>query len=762
MANSIDLTNDLVITGTPWWQMHWRYSGRYNYRGGAIARARSDGGEIGRESIPTLHKIEHPVFLSRPAPFDGGGGDIAPVSRLRFTLHIDIDGPDPLNVISGTVAVESLAGPLRGVDHFIGRVTSNTANVEGRALVVEDFSFGWPETRETIDRIEIQLRPPLPCADTPSAAVTFITAGRRSHGPYILTRNSAYFREVEVEIDREDGAVDPEPYDTHIHPVRPPDFPRYRLNMEAVYHRAGIKITRAAGETSVIDSTEAGGDVRWTENELHDSMELHWSAFANRAQWKMWIFLAELGKLDRWGNDTLGGMMFDGHIDEPGGVDRQGTAIFTLCPHFHTAGGDYCQANPPAAEAAQRELFFDLVHESGHAFNLYHSFSKTFDPGGVGIPHFPWDAPPWMPVTDRVQALSWINYPDAATADASPESPNDSAQWFYERFEFRFDEYDNLFLRHAPERYVVMGGEEWGDNHGRVLRSSLDPRLELVVRSRKNIFELGEPINVEVRLKNVSDEPIIVRNGLDLPKGLLQLAITDSLGVRRPFIPFLRYRSQLMQHKLKPGEAIYQSLSLVLGLCGSPFKVPGPYRIEASYHNIGGGTAAAIMQLYVRPPVNFDDLPAIHELFNARVGRVLYLGGSRVMEDVNDKLEWVAGKLGKKHPAQYHFAKARSAIFSKPFKVVRPEEKKIQLLQSDHERVETQLKFVTKEPKAAADSLGHIDYEKLVYTYIESALRVRKKAAARTALEAMVKLFKMRRVLPSVIKKAEQRLKKLK
>ena len=110
-------------------------------------------------------------------------------------------------------------------------------------------------------------------------------------------------------------------------------------------------------------------------------MESHWSSFANRQQWKMWIFIAGLGPRDEQGNDTLGGIMFDADIDEPGGVDRQGTALFTLNPHFHTPEGAYARANPPAAEAAQRELFFNLLHESGHAFNLAHSSEKR-----LGLP----------------------------------------------------------------------------------------------------------------------------------------------------------------------------------------------------------------------------------------------------------------------------------------------------------------------------------------------------------------------------------------
>ena len=146
-------------------------------------------------------------------------------------------------------------------------------------------------------------------------------------------------------------------------------------------------------------------------------MARHWQAYANRPQWKLWIFLANRGD-----DDGLGGVMFDGDIDEPGGVDRQGTAVFTRCPVFHTPEGEYCAANPPADIAMHRELFFNLVHKTGHAFNLAHSFGKE---GGA------WQPPPWAPVAGGEQALSWMNYPDLAMP--STDRPM-NASAFYRRF----------------------------------------------------------------------------------------------------------------------------------------------------------------------------------------------------------------------------------------------------------------------------------------------------------------------------------------
>ena len=132
------------------------------------------------------------------------------------------------------------------------------------------------------------------------------------------------------------------------------------------------------------------------------------------------------------------------------------------------------------------------------------------------------------------------------------------------------------------------------------------------------------------------------------------------------------------------------------------------------------------------------------------------------MEDVNDKLDWVAGKLGGKHPAVYHINETRGVGFAKPFKLVDPTAKKLSLADPDPEFVERSLQPLVADPAEAADSIGHIEYGKMVETYTDCAVKAKKKSAARAAQTELVSLFKKRKVVPEVIKKAEARLKKLK
>ncbi len=738
------------IIETPGILISKQLSGRYVYNGGASARVgMSNADAQSRHSDEMLRR--DPIYAINQPIYTNYWGYSNTwfeyfYKRLRFTLHIDIDGNDPLDVVSGTVTkgIYLTVYPSRASSspHFIGRVTSNTSSGGARNLIVQDFSFQWPGTSDSIDKLEIVLTGVYFYFAKPTAEVTFVATGpNKKFGPYTVQQDSIYFRDVEFEVDREDGAVDAEPYNTHTHPDRPADLPEEDLTLENTYAKSGIRITRSSA-SNTINTSEAGGNNRWNYQELHDTMEDHWSAFANKPQWKMWLFLAELAD-----SDSLGGAMFDGDIDEPGGVDRQGTALFTKCPYFHTEAGGYIQANPPTVEAVQRELFFNLIHESGHAFNLAHSFQKTLGS--------PWAAPSWMPLTSDTQALSWMNYPDGA-------SPGANATWFYDRFRFCFDDNENLFLRHAPASYVQMGNEDWFENHGRVSRDSLDRRLELVIRNRKTTIELGEPIMLEIRLRNTSGENIMSHSNLNPSDGFVELAVTNPNGERRPFIPIVHTRVNVNGRTFEPDQSHYYAVNMTVGRFGFPFKKPGPYRIEASYTNLDGSTAAAIMQLWVRPPTNYDDMRVISELFNARVGRILYVGGSRTMEDVNDKLKWVSEHLGKKHPLQYHIARVRSMSLANPFKLLKADSNKVRMLDPDPGIVEQQLGSVIENAETASDTIGHIEYRQIVDTYTRCAIDVRKKTRARDAQKSLLDLFKKRNVIQPVIGAIEKRVKELK
>jgi Peptidase family M28 len=681
-------------------------SGQYLYNGEVFARQAANSAEGNAEARyatttdPIFTPVEDAILL--PGPVDDSGANLDGGQReaLGFRLHLDIDGSYPLNVVSGTV-LQDLSSSAGGSElaHFIGRVTSDTVAGGTRKLIVEDFSFRWPGTdgnEGLIDSLQIDLPTSFPLA--PSIEVSFIaTDSNYSHGPYIVHQESTYFHTVEVEVDQEDNAVEVEPYNTLTHPVRPADLPEEELTLESTFAKAGIRITRTPSGT-VIDTGDAGTNNRWSNQELHDAMEAHWSAFADRPQWKLWVFLAELHE-----NNGLGGIMFDANLPAPGGVDRQGTAIFTKNGYFHSVGGTYVKANPPEAEAVKRELFFNLVHETAHSFNLFHAFQKTANT--------PWPSPPWMPIRSNAQALTWMNYPDAAT----PYPAGASAKWFYNQFRFRFDDAEHLFLRHAPEEFIEMGNSAWGQAHGRVAQADLDDRLKLEVSGIKQVFEWGEPVFVKLTLQNKTDQELLAQTSLNPGEGsFVEVAITNPQGHRVPFLPAIQTRSEVRFASLRPDEVISEIVNLTVGQLGFPFTRPGMYRIEASYTNSPGGSAAAVANVYVQEP-NGENALAAKDLFDARVGRALLVDGTRTMEDVNQKMKRVEDQLGDEHPTTLKLRLARGLPFTGHFKVLGADTSRVRLEDPNEQVIDETLARITANQDDNAEKMGYELYSRAVF-----------------------------------------------
>ncbi len=354
------------------------------------------------------------------------------------------------------------------------------------------------------------------------------------------------------------------------------------------------------------------------------------------------------------------------------------------------------------------------------------------------------------------QSLSFMNYPD----EASPGG-GFSAVWFYERFRWRFDDGENLFLRHAPHEFVEMGNQTWFDNHGRVTRGSVDPRLELTVRTRSETIELGESVFVEFRLRNRSDQPVVAHRNLYPSDGFLEVAVTNPRRERRPWIPIVHTRSLVKKETLEPAQAFYQELNMTMGQFGFAFKEPGPYRIEASYRNVDGGTAAGVLQLHVRPPAGYDDRQTINALFDARVGRVLQVGGSRLMDDANDKLDWVKRRLGERHPASYYLDAVRAVPLAEPYKLLEGDASQVEVVEEDPEYVYQRLHPLIEEPEQAANALGHIVYRRFVDTYTDSAVAINKRAEARQAQSALLDLFRKRDVVQPVVNEIEAQVRRV-
>jgi hypothetical protein len=441
-------------------------------------------------------------------------------------------------------------------------------------------------------------------------AVVSLTQSGGTTSTYTCAKQSVFFRDLEMEIDVcasvNAGTIVPG-YDTDSHNVRPPGLPRRTLTIEESYREAGVDVTINPARTVIDDS--APGFVSWSPAELHDVMEVNYSRFAGAwPAWRMWGFLAGL-----FDNPGVGGIMFDAAAGFGGAgraPERQGFAVFRAHQWFNNL-----PAGAPANQNeawALRHFLYTYVHEAGHAFNFLHSWDKN-----------------------RPDSLSWMNY------DWRYDNRN-GANSFWSNFQFRFDDEELIHMRHGDRPSVIMGGDPWASG-GHLeappagAMSQIDDEaqpIELLVRS-KPYFEFMEPVFVELRLRNLTGQPMDVDARLRPEFG------TVALFVRRPdgrivgYTPIMCELALPEEHVLAPTEVgdgtDRFSESVFIGYSGHGFlfDAPGEYLVRAVYQGFGDLALPSNTHLIrVGYPAGAAQEALAGDYFTQEVGLNLYLGGS--------------------------------------------------------------------------------------------------------------------------------------
>lgn len=676
------------------------------------------------QMVSGLYALASAPFPVPPLPTTLPTPVLPPVSpRTREELRLDVDGLYAQSVASGSIAT------LRSRVEWIASIAPSGSNTWRGTIAYKDGDLSLLPYTD----VEIQATAGIPPTSR-RATVTF--SGGGAHALVRAYRyRSPLYRRVEFEFDAAQGATAVTNYPTHSHPNRPAALPNETLTIETVFRRAGFDVRRSGGD-SIVPMTGAGGDRRWSDLEMHDAMQANWSRFANVAHWAMWTFFASLS--DR--GPGLGGIMFD----QIGPNHRQGTAIFEDSFIATAPQGD------PAAQAwVQRMRFWTACHEMGHCFNLAHSWQKS-----LGVP--------WLPLADEPLARSFMNYPYLV--------PGGHASFFSD-FEFRFSDQELLFMRHAPERFVEMGNAAWFDHHGfEQANVSLEPALELEVRVNRDpaVFEFLEPVVLELKLKNVSSQPILVPERVLSNLENMTVVLKRDRQPAREFTPFARFCWQPMLLALMPGEALYESLFVGSGLTGWDVADPGYYTIQVALHPEGEDVVSNRLRLRILPPADREEDVLAQDFFSEEVGRTLTFDGTRVLDKGNETLREVADRLGKRKVAihvrvalgnaltrdckQVHYEKGDengdSALATRKIKIVRanPAEAKKVLSAA-----------LTTQPKAAAESLGHVDYKHYVDRFSDWLAEQGATKEAVQAQEGLHDTLSAKKVLDRVLEQIRER-----
>jgi len=606
----------------------------------------------------------------------------------RSELRLDVDGRYPQMTASGT-----LFGGIGQVHHWIARLTGVGRNHWTGTIWYKDPS----PSAFAYANVEIVVTGP-PLRGNTSAHVTF-SGGGAPVVTQVFNYVSPYFHQVEFEYDCAQGATPVTSVDTGAHPTRPATLPIETLTIETVYRRSGFDTSLSTGG-NIVPLSLAGTNGTWSNQEMHDAMQVYWSHFAAKAQWAAWVFFAALHDM----GTSLGGIMFD----DIGPQQRQGTAIFENSFIAQAPAGD-----PQPAAWVQRMRYWTAVHEIGHTFNLAHSWQESL-------------GNPWIPLADEPGAFSFMNYPYRV-----PPGPQNV---FFQNFAFRFSDKELLFMRHAPFRFVEQGNALWFDHHGFEGAGSQPGSnfaLELRTHRTDARFEFLEPVMVEVKLTNVSGDPALIPDNVMSTGDRMTIVVKRDGEPARLHLPYARYCFREHRAVLEAGDSRYEQLFLGAGRRAWNLSTPGSYTIQIALHLDGEDLVSNPLRLQIRPPRSFEEEHIAQDFFTDDVGRTLAFDGTNVFDRANNVLAEVVNRL----PDRAVAAHARIALGTK---LMRNQKQlslkgaagpatsagraggKIVEVNGDPSQAKQQLEdALLKAPEKAAETLGHIDYHDYVDSFAQ-------------------------------------------
>jgi hypothetical protein len=570
------------------------------------------------------------------------------------------------------------------------------------------------------------------------AQVTFTEAGGSTFG-YSCPRQSDCFRSINLEVDVA-SSVNTTPllpsYDTHAHATRPPGLPQRVLTVEEAYREAGICVT-IQGTPSFIDDS-APGFATWSDDELHDVLETHFSTYTTAARWQLWG--AMVGRYD---NSGVAGIMFDygTAYGGPGrSPERQGFAVFRGHPIFSNL-----PAGLPANQAEADTLRYFLyvwVHEAGHAFNFLHSWDKG-----------------------RPDALSWMNYPQYVTD-------------FWGKFEFRFDDEELIHLRHGDRSEVIFGGDPWSTGShletppGAMAQMEGSAPVELVLRSQGH-FAFMEPVVLEFRLRNLAGPlPVEIDARLQPEFGRTAVYIQRPDGQTLEYRPIISREGTPELRTLGAGsnggqgaDRYSENVALTFDQHGFIFDRPGRYLIRAAYQSSPYlFVLSKVHELRVGVPLSREEDQAAQDFFTQEVGMSLYLRGSQspFLRKGMEQLEEIADRFPDS-PVGAKAALVVAESLARPFFRIKDlrNPKLVQTHSPEPKRALALTEPALAHFREGGNGAQNVAYRDLVVRRVDYLMMQGQKAKAKQELTALRNDLQARGVKEAVLEEVKGRAERL-
>lgn len=547
------------------------------------------------------------------------------VGGFQLEARVDVDGPRPLNKLSGDFFTVS-GGTTTYFGSFIvdaPTITRTPSQIVARGRGRFTWSAGAPVVQVTIPRRSI-LQPAAP------ATVQFFTTGGSPGATYTCAYEAAGFRRVSVETDCASDVTTPV-FNSYNTGSLPSGGPARTLSVVQAYAEAGVQMV-STGRNNIVNVAEAGPNHTWSDAELHASMVRHFSVHRDTQQWAVWTLVCQQHDL----GPGLYGIMFDRL-----GRHRQGCAVF-----HQGIGGT-------TADKLRLQLY-TYVHELGHAFNLLHSWQKSLaSPPGV----------------NRPRSMSWMNY---------PWNYPDGAAAFWSAFPFQFDDPELIHLRHGFRNHVIMGGDPFA-THAAVIdpQAMADPirdesGFRLNIAPHQRAYALGEPVVLQLALSVTDRRGKVAHPHLHPKASMTSIAIAKPNGEVVAYEPYIDHLMDSEPRFLADGEVIEDSAYIGFGAGGVYFEQPGTYKVRAIYHAPDGSQVFSnVAEIRVRYPVTQADEDLADLLVGEEQGALFYLLGSdsEALSSGNRAFDTVLEKYAKNPLADYVQA-ARGVNLARTFVIV--------------------------------------------------------------------------------------------
>jgi len=367
-----------------------------------------------------------------------------------------------------------------------------------------------------------------------------------------------------------------------------------------------------------VDHSDVAEDDELTSIELQTALSTNRRPVAVPDAWRLWLFVGSA-------QGDLYGIMFD-----DADPYREGSCGFYDSP---LPGDAYVAASARGKKIGEVPDAFlrTLVHEAGHAFNLYH----------------PKDDVHYVPIGTTIMNQTGDVMNEANETDTYPGNVS-----------FAFDEHNRTSLIHSPDPQVAPGWKRFGWGHGSLgsgVAEPVDALGFLQRRASSSTFQLdldlpevvflGQFVSAGFSVTNTGSRPAAITSALNLSRGDLRLLIkppNEELRDVRDVIVGCGDRAMTM---LAPGESLRGVAQIFYTNVGFTFRQTGRHRISAEL-DVGDGSGAIVRSkartVIVRAPARPDEEEIARLSISTGVGRAFAFGDYGLDEDARHNLERLA------------------------------------------------------------------------------------------------------------------------